>query len=173
MKIKLIESVKPISKYEKNINKYLIPAMADLGYKVDDARTLKEEFVNTYFGTYTDFKDRSIPFELELNTSSPNIDSPYQLFATLKLGGKSIKLGSVSTKDPEDFTDLLDNSVPDAFKYSENWHKSPSTELIKSKDGKEQHTKEEWMNLFKNNQKVMNSRQFGFWWNEVYPDQIR
>lgn len=171
MKLKLVESAKPLFKLERNINKFILPAIKEMGYHIDIARTLKEKYSNTYFGTYKDYKEQTIPFELELNSASPYLEEPYDLFATLKLGGTSIKLGSCFSNNSKDFQDLIDASVPDAFKYSDQWNNG-SKDYIKSKDGKEEHTDEEWKELLNTNRDSMEPEQFKEWLLKVYPGDI-
>ena len=172
MKLKLVESAKPISKLERNINNKLLPALEDMGYEIDLARTLKEKFCHTYFGNYTDYKGLEIPFELELNTTSPKIDGNYQMFATIKLGGESIPLGACDSNDARDFQDLIDASIPNPTVYSAEWNGDHSEEQIPSQNGKESHTAAEWRKLFKDNQKKMDAGQFGTWWNNVFPTKL-
>lgn len=172
MKLKLVESVKPIIKLERNINNKLIPALEQMGYNINLSRTLREKYVNTYFGIYTDYKGLEIPFELELNTSSPFIDDAYQLFATLKLGGETFKLGAIDSNEGKELQNMIDNSIPNPNKISSKWNGDTSEEKITSNDGKESHTRAEWKELYKKNKKEMSPTQFGSWWNNKYPTKL-
>ena len=169
MKIKLVEAATPLIKLERNIHKNIIPAMESLGYNFNLARTLKEKYIYTFFGTYTGTDNLKIPFELILNTSSPRLDDPYQMFATIKMGGHVYDLGSCDSKESKSFKDLvtinIENPEEDLSKYNAKVYYT-------SKNGKEKHTRDEWHKLFKQNQIDMEPRQFGDWWNNVYPDEL-
>lgn len=167
MKIKLIEAVTPMIKLERNIIKHIVPTMEKLGYDFNLSRTLKEKYIYTFFGTYTGTDNLKIPFELILNTSSPRLDDPYQMFATIKMGGHVYDLGSCSSTETKEFEKLIRTTITNP---EEDLSKYNAKSYITSKNGKEKHTKEEWIKLFKKNRDSMEPRQFGDWWNNVYPD---
>lgn len=169
MRIKLVEFATPMIKLERNVLKNIIPAMEELGYNFNLSRTLKEKYIYTYFGTYTGTDNLKIPFELILNTSSPKLNEPYQLFATIKMGGHVYDIGSCNSKDSSEFQDLIKLNIKNP---EEDLSKYNAEKYYTSKNGKEQHTKDEWHRLFKQNMGSMKPLQFGDWWNNVYPDEL-
>lgn len=126
MQLQLTESVKPIQKYDRDIQSKLLPALLKMGYKVDQGRTLKEKFVNTYFGTYTDRNGNSMPFTLELNTAHPKNNK--QLYTTLSLGSDKFPLGSIKSNDPNTLMDFIDNAIKDPTVYTNKYNSIPTEE---------------------------------------------
>lgn len=113
MQLKLVEAVKPISRVEGHINRYIIPALERIGYEFQLGRTLKEKFINTYQGTYTNKEGLEAPFTLELNTASPKIDEKFHdLFASMTIADEKADIGSFNSKDPKTFTTLISYSMP-------------------------------------------------------------
>lgn len=172
MRIKLVEANTPMIKLERNIYKNIIPAMEEMGFQFDEARELKEKFIYTFFGNYNGANDLSIPFELVLNSTSPKLDDPYQVFATLKMGGDIFDLGSCNTRDAKDFQDLIDTAIPDGRINTKNWNHNAEDKPYESKNGGEFHTRAEWLALKKRNMEMLEPREFGNWWNYVYPDEL-
>ena len=132
MRLKLYESIKPISKLERQINSNLIPPLNRMGYSFDLGRTLKEKFINTYFGTYTDRIGLTVPFVLELNASSPKLADNKQLYAKLTLGGQEFDLGSLNVNEPHTLEDYIDKAIPDPTVITKafNNYKEPEKEQV-------------------------------------------
>ena len=123
MKVILTEAVKPISKLERNINSKIIPSMQQMGYNFDMARTLKEKFVNTYFGSYKDRLGLSTPFTFVLNSASPKLTDHRQLTGTLSLGGETKELGSFNANEGRTVQDAIDRAFPDPTSITKKYNK--------------------------------------------------
>lgn len=136
MKVILTEAVKPISKLERNINSKIIPSMQQMGYNFDMARTLKEKFVNTYFGSYKDRLGLSTPFTFVLNSASPKLTDHRQLTGTLSLGGETKELGSFNANEGRTVQDAIDRAFPDPTSITKKYnnYQEPKEETPEDKE---------------------------------------
>lgn len=168
MKIKLVETAKPISKIESNLSKYVFPVFARYGFTIKPSLlTKRNQYEYEYQGIYKDAKREPLPFTITVNTTHKAIDDyNMDIFLKLSLNGEIIELGACNSKSPEDVQSLLSANANDIINSMSD---HSYEELLPSRKGDEEHTRKEWKALFDKNQKEMTPTQFGSWWNNVYP----
>ena len=172
MKIKLVESYVPYKNVQKQFEQKVIPSLRDMGFNFDKNINEVNAYRVYYYGTYESREDQKIPFKLEVSTTHKAIDETTDnIFLVLTIGDNTVELGPCNTNDPIYIQDLIDQEFASSQEISKLYSKNYSlpSDQIQSKDGKESHTRKEWNELFKKNQKEMNPQRFGSWWNTVYP----
>lgn len=170
MKLKLHESAQPYSKIQKNVEKYILPALSDLGFDIKAYSLIPENAYKVcYRGTYdfTGEEPTTYNTNLVISTTHSGMDPELKddMFATLSIDGQYIDIGGCKSDDPELFKELVktaldDFTVPDdTVRY--NNPKTGETLSLK-----------EWKALIAQKYKELPPDRFGSWTNEELPLEV-
>lgn len=115
MKIRLVESIQPISKLDYNIQTVVLPAFDKYGFKFKYP-PLK---INDYKYTFS-YNETSLQLAITLTLMTSHVmmekylnadeDANVDLYADMLINGKKVDIGLISSKDPESVNWAIEDS---------------------------------------------------------------